>query len=134
MEKKSVEVKQVSEREMWVGESRFYLGEDNILYETVIGEQNARMATEMRKVTNKLLNMVEGKTDVLIDLNKAGTPSSEARKIGQEAFENEKIEKVALFGLHPIARVIASFVIGITRKKDMRFFKTREVALTWLKE
>ncbi len=37
MEKNSVEVKQVSEREIWVGESRFYLGEDNINYITPFG-------------------------------------------------------------------------------------------------
>ena len=134
MEEKLVEIKQVSEREIWVGESRFYLGEDNILYETVVGEQTERMATEMRKVTEKLQNIVDGKVNVLIDLNEAGTPSSGARKIGQEAFENEKVGKIALFGLHPVARVIASFVMGVTRKKDIRFFKTKEKALTWLKE
>ncbi len=134
MEEKPIEIKQVNEREIWVGESRFYLGEDNILYETVVGEQNERTATEMRKVTNKLQNMVEGKVNVLIDLNKAGTPSSGARKIGQEMFENEKLRKIALFGLSPVAQVVASFVIGVTRKRDIRFFKTREEALAWLKQ
>jgi len=134
-ERKQARVKnEEKDREIWVGESRFYLGEDDILYETVVGEQNERMATEMRKVTNKLQNMVEGKMSVLIDLNKTGTPSSGARKIGQGAFENEKLRKIALFGLHPVARVIASFVIGVTRKRDIRFFKTREEAFAWLKE
>ncbi len=32
MKEKPIEIKQVCEREMWVGESRFYLGEDNINY------------------------------------------------------------------------------------------------------
>ena len=134
MEEKPIDIRQVGEREIWVGESKFFLDEDNILYETVVGEQNERTATEMLKVTNKLQNMVEGKLNVLIDLNKAGTPSSEARKIGQEAFEDEKIGKIALFGLHPVARVIASFVMGVSRKKDMRFFKSKEEALAWLKK
>jgi len=48
--------------------------------------------------------------------------------------EHERTGKVALFGLNPVARVIASFVMGVTRKKDMRFFKTREEALAWLRE
>jgi len=134
MEEKPIDIRQVGEREIWVGESRFFLDEDNILYETVVGEQNERTATEMLKVTNKLQNMVEGKINVLIDLNKAGTPSSGARKLGQEAFEDEKIGKIALFGLHPVARVIASFVMGVSRKKDMRFFKSKEEALAWLKK
>ncbi|MBE3140395.1 MAG: hypothetical protein IMZ53_07420 [Thermoplasmata archaeon] len=42
MEKK-VEVKQVSEREIWVGENRMYLGEDNILYITLVGEMDEKM-------------------------------------------------------------------------------------------
>jgi len=35
MEEKPVEIRQVSEKEIWVGENRLYLGEDNILYETL---------------------------------------------------------------------------------------------------
>ena len=54
--------------------------------------------------------------------------------MGQEAFEDEKIGKVALFGLHPVARVIASFVMGVTKKEDMRFFRTKEEALAWIKD
>ena len=30
------------DREIWVGKSRFYLGEDNIIYETVVGEQDEK--------------------------------------------------------------------------------------------
>ena len=134
MEEKPVEIKQVGEREIWVGESRFYLGEDNILYVAVVGEQNERTATEMRKVANKLQNMVEGKVNFLIDLNKAGTPSSGARRIIKEMHEDEKLAKIAIFGLNPVARVIASFIMGVAKKKDQRFFKTKEEALAWLKQ
>jgi len=48
--------------------------------------------------------------------------------------EYEKTGKVAVFGLHPVARVIASFVMGVSKNKDMRFFKAKEEALAWLKE
>lgn len=34
----------------------------------------------------------------------------------------------------PVTRVLAYFVIGVTGEKDIRFFKTREETLTWLKE
>ena len=134
MEEKPVEIKQVSEREIWLGESRFYLGEDDILYETIIGKQDEETVSTALEFHNKFKNMVEGKMKMLIDVNKAGQVSSGARKIGKETFEDEKVGKVALHGLHPVARVIASFVIGITRKKDLRFFKTREEALAWLKK
>jgi len=134
MEEKEAEVRQVSEREIWVGESRFCLGEDDILYETIVGKQDEKTVIAALEYHNKFKNMVEGKMKMLLDINKAGQVSSGARKIGKETFEDEKVGKVAFVGLHPVARVIASFVMGVTRKKDMRFFKTKEEALAWLKE
>lgn len=134
MEEKSVEIKQASDREFWVGESRFYLGEDNIFCETIVGDQDEKTIIVALEAHNKFKNMVEGKMKMLIDINKSGHLSSRARKIGQETLEDEKIGKVALFGAHPVARVIAAFIIGVTRKKDFRFFKTREEALAWLKD
>ena len=122
------------DREIWVGENHTYLGEDNILYTLVVGEVDENMAIAIREAHLKFLNMVEGKVNSLVDLNKAGKQPPEARKIGKEMFEHERIGKIALFGLDPVARVIASFVMGVTRKKDMRFFKTKEEALAWLKE
>ena len=121
------------DREIWVGENRLYLGEDNIVYVTVVGDQDEVTAAAIMKAIETLMNLVEGKVNILIDLNQVGQPSPEAREIGQEAFEDEKFGKIALFGLHPVARVIASFVMGVTRKKDIRFFKTNEEALAWLK-
>jgi len=134
MEEKEAEVRQVSEREIWVGESRFCLGEDDILYETIVGKQDEKTVIAALEYHNKFKNMVEGKMKMLLDINKAGQVSSGARKIGKETFEDEKVGKVAFVGFHPVARVIASFVMGVTRKKDMRFFKTKEEALAWLKE
>ncbi len=134
MEEKPVKIMQVSEREFWVGESRYYLGEDDIFYETIVGKQDEKTIIAALEAHNKFKNMVEGKMKMLIDTNKSGQVSSRARKIGQETLEDEKIGKVAIFGARPVARVIASFVIGVTRKKDFRFFRTKEEALSWLKQ
>ena len=134
VEEKLVEIKQVSERETWVGESRFYLGENNILHVTVVGDTDEQMAIAYTEASTKLRNMVEGKVHDLIDINRAGRQTSGARKIGQERFEDEKTGKVALIGMHPVARVLGTFVIGMSRKKNFRFFKKREEALAWLKQ
>jgi hypothetical protein len=48
--------------------------------------------------------------------------------------EDTKTGKTAFFGMHPVARVIASFVMGVSPNKMMRFFKTKEDALIWLRE
>jgi hypothetical protein len=121
------------DRESWVGKNRLYLSDDNILYVTVLGEIDEETSTKMKESSDKFAAMVEGKLNLLVDLNKAGMPSPGARNKGQKAFEGERIDKVAFFGLHPVARVIASFVIGTTKKNKLQFFKSREEALVWLR-
>ncbi len=122
------------EREIRVGENRLYLGEDNILHVINIGEIDEKTAITIEEAVLKLMNMVDGKVHTLTDLNKAGKTSSEARKVFKKLAEHEKQGKNAFFGVHPVARVLASFFMGSTKKKDNRFFKTKEEALTWLKE
>ena len=122
------------DREIWVGENRLYLGEDNILDITNVGEIDEKTAIAMKEALLKLMNMVEGKVHALTDLNKAGKTTPQARKIFQGLAEHEKAGKVAQVGMHPVARVLGSFVMGVSKKKDFRFFKTREEALAWLKQ
>ena len=122
------------DREIRVGENRMYLGEDNLLCITIVGELDEETQIGINEAGYKLMNTVEGKVYALVDLNKAGKVSPGARKRHVEISEHEKTAKVALFGLHPVARVVASFFMGISQKKDMRFFRTREEALAWLKE
>lgn len=132
--REEIKVKQISEREFMVGESRHYLGDDNIVYVIAVGECDEKIANAHQELNIRFMDMVKGRTNFLIDLNRAGKQSPEARKLWKEIAEHEKIGKVALFGLHPVARVLASFVMSITKKGSQRFFKTKEEALAWLKE
>ncbi len=126
---------QEKDREIWIGENRLYLGEDDILYETVVGVVDAKIAIAFKEASLKLRSKAEGRViNTFIDLSRAGKPTPEARRIAQQRLEDEAIGKVAMFGMHPATRVIASFVMGVTRKEDMRFFKSKEEALAWLKE
>ena len=122
------------EREIWIEESRFYLDKDNILYESVVGEIDKKKAIAMEEASIKLRKMVPGKVNVLVDINQAKKPTPEARNFARRRLEGTKTGKVAIFGMHPVARVIAAFVMSITKKEDMRFFKSKEEALIWLKE
>jgi hypothetical protein len=122
------------DREIWVGKNRMYLGEDNILRITAVGELDMETMSAMYDAVIKFLNMVGGKLNVIIDINKTGKMSTGARKAGAKMADNEKVGKIAFLGLHPVARVIASFFMGVSQKKDMRFFRTEEEALAWLKE
>jgi hypothetical protein len=67
-----IEVKQISERKIRINESKMYLGEDNILYVTVIGDSDENTAIAHLEVYQKLANIVSGKVNVVIDLNNAG--------------------------------------------------------------
>jgi hypothetical protein len=122
------------DREAWVGQSRMYLGDDNMLYVDIVGDLTDDMAVPLKEGMLRLMNMKEGQVNVLADLNRAGKPSAEVKKKGKEVAEHEKFGKGAMFGLHPVARVIASFWMSMTRSEKIRFFKTREEALSWLKE
>jgi len=121
-------------REIRVGRNSLYLDEDNIIRITILGELDEETQIRINDAGYKVMNTVGGKVHALIDLNKAGKVSPGARKRQVEISEYEKAGKVALFGLHPVARVVASFFMGVSRKKDMRFFKTEKEALAWLKE
>jgi len=134
MEEKSYEIKQVSEREIWVGKTRLYLDEDNIVNVKQISTPDEKRAYLEIDAFYKIAKLVEGKVGMLIDINESGSPSSTARKIYQSEVEKEKFGRIAFIGMHPVAKVIASFVIGVTKKKDINFFKTREEALVWLKK
>ena len=100
----------------------------------MVGETDEKKSMMLKELSDKFAAMVEGKLNVLVDLNKSGLPSAGARKEGLKGFEGKRIGKVGFFGLHPVARVIAAFVIGKSKKEDMRFFKTKEDALAWFKE
>ena len=52
----------------------------------------------------------------------------------KEYTENEVMGKIAFIGMNPVSRVLASFFMGITKKREMQFFKTKEDALTWLEK
>lgn len=129
-----IEIKQVSEKELWVGENQSLLIEENIIQVISIGEQTTEIAKLEIDVFNRLASLIDGKVNVLVDLNKTGKSSHEARKIWNQLSEGDKTNKVALFGLHPVARVIASFVMAVSKKTEQQFFKTKEEALKWLLE
>lgn len=122
-------------REIRVGENRIYLGEDDMFYLTIVGEIDEEIASGFINALEEIGSKFnKKKRNLFIDNNKAGKISSKARKIFHKLDNWETTGKVAIFGLHPVARVIAFFYIGISKNKNMRFFNNKEDALAWLKE
>jgi hypothetical protein len=124
----------MEDKEIWVGENRFYLDENNLLLVTIVGEHDDQIAKEMQIEFLKLLEMVDGKVKIYADNTRSGKASPEARKMFSSLTEHKKVGKVAVFGANPVARVIATFVMGLSKNKDIGFFSSKEKAMAWLKE
>jgi hypothetical protein len=127
-------VEAISELEYMVGNNVTSLIEGNIIYVIANGEQTDEIAQKQFEVDHILEDKIDGKKNYLINLNNCGKNSPVARAKWNESAEEESTNKVAIFGIHPVAKVIAAFVMKISKKKNQRFFKTKEEALQWLKE
>ena len=46
------------DREIWVGKSKFYLDNDNIIHSIIVGDMDENMAIAFDEATLKLMNMV----------------------------------------------------------------------------
>jgi len=122
-----------SERaEFRLGNDTVYLRDNNILYVEVVGHHTAEFASEMKKLCTHLVSQMDAQCCYLINLNKSGKNDPGARSIWKELSIHEKIYKVATFGLNPVARVIANFVIGSYSGNNIRFFNTEKEAVEWL--
>jgi hypothetical protein len=121
-------------REFLINQNKHYLGDDNIIYVSAVGEQTDESAMAQKEVELCLLDLAKDNVCYLIDINQAGKNSPKARRTWRELIDHDKVNKIALVGLHPVARVLAAFVMGVVSKKEMRFFKTKEEALNWLRE
>src|SRR4030042_6873457 len=112
------------DREMWVGENRFYQGEDNILYIETSGDYDLKVTFELRDAFLKLLHYAEDKVNIIVDIGRGGKPSQEARNLFAAMMEDERCGKIAIVGLNPVSRGIASFILGSSKNKNTKILKT----------
>lgn len=71
---------------------------------------------------------------VLIDITKVGKQDSGARKAGQEGLKRLKYDKFAICGGDFFVRNIAGILVkGIGKTDTVKFFKTQDEAIGWLK-
>ena len=129
-----IEVREISDKEIWVKTNKFSIIHDNIIYVIAVGEQTTEFAKAQAEICMKMSGLIKGKVNFMIDLNKSGKNSPGARKTWKTLTEHDNTGKVATFGLHPVAKVIASFVMRVSGGNKMRFFSTKEEAIAWLKE
>lgn len=134
MTKKIEEIIFISETEYLVGDSRVQILDGNIVYVEAVGEQTDEIALLHFNYHQILKERFNCRLHYCIDLNKCGKNSSTARGIWSKMMQDDCVYKVALFGMHPVAKLLASFVMGVTRKGNFRFFSKKEDALIWIRE
>jgi len=69
---------------------------------------------------------------ILIDIQSSSNFSSAARKRWVHFLQNPSIVKTAIFGGNIFIRTLATFVIGATKKKNIKFFGAEQEAHQWL--
>jgi hypothetical protein len=125
--------KQISEKDFTIGENLITLLDKTTIYIEAIGEQTDEHAREILKLYPILYTQLSGKINQLVNLNQSGKSSPKARQVYEEMNNHERTNKVAVFGMHPVARVLAAFVTGLSGTKNIEFFTNKEDALAWLK-
>ncbi|MFC1907415.1 hypothetical protein ACFLW8_04955 [Chloroflexota bacterium] len=117
------------DREIKIGKTTLYLGEDNILRETFIGGLDATTIKEIHEAANTLRNMVDGNVNTLINIDKVEMIAPKAIEFVTETLTDTKVGKVAFFGANPLAPVLLAPFMGIIRKGNVAFFKEEEEAM-----
>jgi hypothetical protein len=131
---KKVMFEKISDGEYFVNGTHILLLGNDIVYVEPHGEQSDESAQLLFELYLQHKFIGSTPTKYLINLNFAGKNSPGARKTWQQIGELETTLKIAYYGLHPVAKVLASFVIGFAGKRNSRFFFDRGDAIKWLLE
>ena len=137
MTSKNICIERIGEGEYAIGESRIKItdGKYIVYHATAIGEQTAEVAAAHGVLINETLFKSDKQVQFLIDLNHCGKNSPQARVCWRNYSMLEKTHKVAIFGMHPVARMVASFVMGtISKIERYKFFNTETEARDWFNE
>lgn len=105
---------------------------DNNLILIGKGGYDKQLASLVRDAILDILNSSSVKIDILADFNEAGKSSSEAREIWRELATHKNIGKIACLGAHPLAKILAVFILKLSQNGRFRFFSKTEEAMMWL--
>jgi len=115
--------------------------EDGIIMTECVAALGEEKIKEFVSRFSAALEAAKGEGRALVNATSSGgmaTTSGRGRKLYAEFGKKAKAKKVAIFGINTIQRVVAAFVMKAISKetglKEIRFFKTKEEALEWLKE
>lgn len=130
----NIVIKKINENEIHLNENKIIFLEGNLIFVCAVGKVTESLAKEGEKIIVDFLNTTKTKTNIIVDLTNAGQPSTKAIKIYSRVADMDLVKNVAMYGQHPVAMVLGSMMIRLSKKNNFRFFKTKEEALHWFKE
>lgn len=111
--------------------------EDDIIMTTCVAGLGEEKAIQFIDEFSEALDKFEENGKAVIDATSGkATISAKIRKKYVELGKKIKADKVVVFGMNTLQRTVASFVIKAIPKmgiKELKFLKTREEALKWIK-
>lgn len=113
-----------------IGKHVLYM-ENDILFSIANGNYHEEDTLGIVEAILKILK-ARSTLSILVDMNKIGKVTPEARKISTELMSHEKINKIAFVGMNLVARVVSEFIMQFSGNKRCRFFKETGEALKWL--
>lgn len=116
-----------------------YVDKDKIMHIKFYRIKDSAIQEEQAKYTvresNKILDAYPGKKmRAVIDVRESLKVFSRARKIYGTFLKDKRIGKVAFFGVNTVMKVVLSFIMAFSGKKNTKIFKTEEECLEWLKQ
>lgn len=111
---------------------------NQIIKATVIGNFDEKEAEiHVDKITEIKAQFPDKEIRLFVDLNKAGIPSSKARKIVvDKIFKDPDIKKIANLFSSVLIKTINNFLVKASGQdgNKMKAFSSEQEALKWLKE
>lgn len=123
-------------------DNRVYLDKNGIIHWEVISQEDLdplKIERDIQEVLKAIFKLAKksssGKAKVFMDFHRvvsAGTAKS--RRMLSDALKTGIFEKIAALGMSALVQTAAKFVITYAGIKSVKFFKSKEQALEWLKE
>lgn len=110
---------------------------DGFIYVEYTGDQTGESVLTTVGDLNKLIEEAKSKKRsalVICDINQVTKHDSGARKVGQDSLRTLRYDKFAICGGDFFTRNIVGILVkGINKTDTVKFFKTQEEAVGWLK-
>jgi hypothetical protein len=116
--------------------------DNNIIFVEMTGSIDEKDGERLLRGLEYNFEMLSGNAKVVFNMGRINISlDAQTAAFRKKLFEwikkmhrESKYEKVAIFGGNLVTRSVISLIIGATRLKDIRMFRDKNKALTWINQ